>query len=334
MTAVFLRFITIALLVLPLWGKAQTSPPKMDKEHPFEVRILWAILDVDEINDADQTFAANIYMAIRWKDSRLASGSEGLRHVPINTIWHPNFVMPDLQKSWGEHPATLEVNGEGEVVYRRKLWGTFSEPLYLHSFPFDSQELNIRLVMTGFPAENIKFISEPSIPSGITPEPSIPNWEIVGSEIIHGGYMPYKAGSAQVASSLFKIKVKRKVGFFVLKIILPMVLIVAMSWMVFYIPVKDIGTRVSISVTTMLTLIAYRFMVDGLLPPISYLNKLDVSIFFSTLLVFFTLILAVIAPLTGGRDKQKSWVLKVNKMARWLFPMVFVLINIWGYFFY
>ena len=52
------------------------------------------------------------------------------------------------------------------------------------------------------------------------------------------------------------------------RIILPLLLIVAMSWLVFWIDPELAGPQISIAVTSMLTLIAYRFMVGGMLPKI------------------------------------------------------------------
>ena len=55
---------------------------------------------------------------------------------------------------------------------------------------------------------------------------------------------------------------RRYPGYFISKVILPLIFIVAMSWVVFWIDPES-GTRVSVSVTAMLTLIAYRFAVGS-----------------------------------------------------------------------
>ena len=58
----------------------------------------------------------------------------------------------------------------------------------------------------------------------------------------------------------------RQTGYYVLKVILPLVLIVIMSWVVFWIDPNEPGTQISVAVTSILTLVAYRFMIDSLLP--------------------------------------------------------------------
>ena len=73
-----------------------------------------------------------------------------------------------------------------------------------------------------------------------------------------------------------------------------MLLIVAMSWVVFWIDPKEGGNQISVSITTMLTLIAYRFAVGMDLPQISDLTKLDAFILGGTFLVFAALIEVII----------------------------------------
>ena len=66
---------------------------------------------------------------------------------------------------------------------------------------------------------------------------------------------------------------------YVLKIILPLFMIVAMSWIVFWINPEQAGTQIGVATTSMLTLIAYRFMVGGTMPPVPYLTRMDYFIF-------------------------------------------------------
>ena len=103
---------------------------------------------------------------------------------------------------------------------------------------------------------------------------------------------------------------------------MPLLLIVAMSWIVFWIDPSESGTQVSVAITSMLTLIAYRFAVSSDLPKVSYLTRLDDFIMFSTLLVFVTLIEVVFTTImakTGQIEKARV----VDRWARWVFPLGF-----------
>jgi len=83
-------------------------------------------------------------------------------------------------------------------------------------------------------------------------------------------------------------------------------------------------------VTSMLTLIAYRFMVGGMLPRISYLTRMDRFTTASTVLVFLTLVettAAVVLAKRGQVDKAQA----VDRFARFGCPLAYVLVFVWAF---
>ena len=82
----------------------------------------------------------------------------------------------------------------------------------------------------------------------------------------------------------------RYANYYVLKIITPLVLITVMSFTAFWIVPTQFGPRVSVGVTAVLTLIAYRFLLGSLVPRVSYLTRLDIFILGATIIVFLALI--------------------------------------------
>jgi VIT1/CCC1 family predicted Fe2+/Mn2+ transporter len=80
----------------------------------------------------------------------------------------------------------------------------------------------------------------------------------------------------------------------------PLFLIVGMSWAVFWIDSSKIAPPIGTATVSMLTLIAYRFALGGLIPKVSYFTRMDSFITASTLLVFLALLVAI---LTGKLAK-------------------------------
>ena len=109
--------------------------------------------------------------------------------------------------------------------------------------------------------------------------------------------------------------------------IMPLVLIVFMSWAVFWINPKEAGTQIGISTASMLTLIAYRFTVDLLVPKVSYMTRLDEFILGSTFLVFLSL-LQVILTSSLMRHGKETLSLKVDLLSRFVFPVLFAFVVI------
>jgi hypothetical protein len=99
------------------------------------------------------------------------------------------------------------------------------------------------------------------------------------------------------------LETRRLSGYYWIKVIAPLILIVAMSWTVNWIDPKDIGTKISITITAMLTLIAYRFAIGATLPKISYLTRMDIFILFSTILIYTSLVTVVLTAALSGKGK-------------------------------
>jgi hypothetical protein len=110
-----------------------------------------------------------------------------------------------------------------------------------------------------------------------------------------------------------------------IKYIIPLILIVAMSWVVFWIDPAEAASQLGVSVTSVLTLIAYHIALTSKLPDISYLTRMDLFIFGSTLLVFSSLIEVVITSrlANGGRLVLARWIDTVCRLA---FPAVYAAI--------
>ena len=106
---------------------------------------------------------------------------------------------------------------------------------------------------------------------------------------------------------------------------MPLVLIIFMSWAVFWINPKEAGTQIGVSTASMLTLIAYRFTVDLLVPKVSYMTRLDIFILGSTFLVFLSLLQVIITStlMRNGRDVLS---LRIDNFSKFIFPVLFAFI--------
>jgi hypothetical protein len=105
-----------------------------------------------------------------------------------------------------------------------------------------------------------------------------------------------------------------------------------MSWAVFWIDPTTSSSQISIAVTSMLTLIAYRFAIDSQLPRLPYTTRLDTFILTSTLLVFFSLIEVVVTTILDN-NKEAEQAKQLDRYCRVIFPAIFV-IAIMGIFFH
>lgn len=102
---------------------------------------------------------------------------------------------------------------------------------------------------------------------------------------------------------------------------MPLCLIVIMSWLPRWIDPEQAGTNIGISTSAFLTLVAYLFAINVLLPRVSYVTRMDRFILLSTLTVFAGLIQTV-ANTRLIRTGKKRRVASMDHWSRMVYPVL------------
>jgi fumarate reductase subunit D len=288
---------------------------------PFTVEMSVFLVDVDDIDAAEQNFTANVMYTASWYDPNIAERFDEKDILPVTELWTPNLQVVNQQKIWPTLPEVVQVNPDGKVFYQQRVWGQFSMPFNLRNFPFDTQDFSIQFMSVASRGEKIKFIQSKEISSGLAEKFSQADWKILKWEANEKKFTPRETIDRD--GFIMTFWAERKTGYYIIKMIIPLILIVMMSWTVFWVDPKDAGTQVGVAVTSMLTLIAYRFATDALLPKVSYLTRLDYFILGSTILIFSGLIEVLVTSSLAKKDKLDLARL-VDKFARVLMPLFFL----------
>ena len=303
------------------------------QDGPTQISVGIWIVDISNIDSAQQTFTADIAVVLQWKDARLAHTGTGLAHYALDQIWTPRVAIANETSSVSrKFPDSVEVEPDGTVIYRQRYAGSFTQSLRLRSFPFDRQTFHIQLVAIRYRPNEVQFVPDQDWidhglkqAGGIAPSITLPDWAIENWTTKSLGYA--LAPGFEYSGYAFEFTASRIVEHYVLKVILPLVLIVMMSWAVFWIDPVNASSQISIAMTSMLTLIAYRFAVDSQLPRLPYMTRLDVFILTSTLIVFFSLI-EVIATIILDNTQKKKRAQRIDLYCRFIFPAVFGIASI------
>lgn len=295
---------------------------------PTEVQILIFVIDIDEINSAEQSFAASVFYEARWKNPLLQHPGPGPLHVGLTEVWNPRLTIIGQQNAWKSYPEAVEIQPDGTAIYRQKVWGHFSQPLNLHDFPLDQQELSIQLVAAGLSEKQVvmvPLVNAAGRSSDIAKRFSLPDFDILSFQADSAPYYPDQATTG-VAGFEMKIRVARQPDYYILKVILPLCLIVIMSWLPRWLNPEQSGTNIGISTSAFLTLVAYLFAITVLLPRISYITRIDRFILLSTLTVFSGLIQTVMNTylIKGESIQKKRLVGQMDFWSRILYPLILV----------
>ena len=89
---------------------------------------------------------------------------------------------------------------------------------------------------------------------------------------------------------MVEFKFRRRLGYFMFHTYIPTCLIVMMSWISFWIKPEAVPARVTLGVTSLLTLSTQHASSQKALPPVSYIKAIDMFMNACTVFVFCSLI--------------------------------------------
>ena len=305
-------------------------PPLQDGQ-PIPVSISIHVINLTDIDEVQQRFHLMFYLFVQWHDSRLVFTPRDAREryhlYSPDQVWHPRLDFINGVGARVTNEVSLRVAPDGQVLYVERAEAFLSTRFHLRRFPFDRQALQIIIhpfvaqaqIVTFKANEQHTWISaEESIYS------SLAEWELVKVRTEHDHVPLSKFGT--VPEAHFEILVKRKYDFYLWKIFLPLVLMVILSWTVYWIDPRDLSSQVQISITTILTVIAFAFSISLSLPKVPYLTYIDAFFLLCLVFVFFTAI-EMTTVHVSGRTRRVDFGLRLRRISRILVPFAFVVFN-------
>jgi hypothetical protein len=288
---------------------------------PTEISVGLLVLDLSEINDRSQTFSADFNVRLAWDDPRLAhAGRSDICIRPLEEVWNPKLRLLNQREVRGLFDDVVHIDPSGRVSYEQRYIGTLTTIADISRFPFDTRDLSISMVAVGIEESEIRLVVNPGH-AGRLDVLSVPNWSIdEGTPRVSQFAAP---DGRRYAMFALEFNAVRRSSYYVWSAMVPLTIIVFMSWTVFWINPAHLGAQLGLSATSMLTLIAYRFTLANLLPPVSYLTRMDFFVTGASILVFLALVEAVA---TGSLADRGSGELgrKIDTPARVVFPLAFL----------
>jgi hypothetical protein len=301
------------------------SRPHLDGQ-PTEIRAGVYLIDVSHIDGARQEFTADVFLMLSWNDPRLADIAAGVRRFPVDQVWNPRIQILNQRRVSTGFPELVDVEPDGTVTLRQRYYGQYAAPLDLREFPLDRHTFAVRLVVPGYTPDEVHVVVHPEFSvAEALPRYSIPDWSLGPTRLQPAPFTV--PGGRTIAGMVAEFDASRHLGFYVGKAFVSVAIIVFMSWIVFWIDPQNVAPRISVSVTSMLTLVAYRFLLGQGLPAVSYLTRLDYFLLGTTILVFLSLIQVAWTSALCGRGQAEA-ARRVDRWSRWLFPAMFCVVTV------
>ena len=290
------------------------------------------IEEIPEVNIVDNTFTVEGLMDIVWCDPRLKYENkgqgvyeiflEGDAEEKLDSIWWPDVTFANEVEARDIANEELVIHENGTVEYREKFTVVLEAKYDLYKFPFDKQILEIEIESFAWDERFLQLHIEEKF-VGFSDEFEIPEWhtEKVSTRIED---VMEKGDRNPFSEFLMTINVTRQFGFYIWKVLFPLIILVIMCFAVFWMDDEGLSSRLGVGFTGVLTVVAYQFIATDSLPKVSYITLMDSYIAFSFVVMVITIFQSIVV--SGyNKDGRQELALKIDKSSRYLFPLIYII---------
>ncbi|KAJ8923579.1 hypothetical protein NQ315_010158 [Exocentrus adspersus] len=241
------------------------------------------------------TYVTDIFLAQSWRDPRLRfpeNMSEEYRILDVewlHNIWRPDCFFKNA-KSVTFHEMTIPnhylwLYHDKTLLYMSKLTLVLSCAMKFETYPHDTQICSM-MIEISHTVHDLVFIWNMTDPLVVNPEIELPQLDI-SNNITADCTIEYSTGNFTCLAIVFNLR--RRLGYHLFHTYIPSALIVVMSWISFWIKPEAIPARVTLGVTSLLTLATQNTQSQQSLPPVSYVKAIDVWMSSCSVFVFMSL---------------------------------------------
>lgn len=307
--------------------------PPPDNGRPLDVTIALHIVNIASIDEVNEQFEMDAYLFERWNDPRLAYTPSGPtdqeRNYAFGEIWMPQLEIINAATPRTRYDTSTSVAPDGTVRYVERCRVGVSSKFALRRFPFDRQSLVVLIHPFQAGAPRIRFTLAKNATwaaSEFESYSSLAQWRLTAVEPRVGVGTTY--GDQTIPEARFAIAVERRSSFYLWKVFLPLLLMVFLSWAVFWIEAGDLSNQIQVAVTTILTVIAFAFAISATMPRLPYLTYIDAFFLECYIYVFLAVVELMTVHVTHRSEARRDLGLTIRKYSRWVIPASFVVTNV------
>lgn len=313
------------------------NSPKSDG--PTVVHVSFHLQDIDEINDQLEVFHLVGFINLKWIDPRESFDPD--KTGVLEKVYQGSYQFNELAPSWYPQIEVVNISGvldRQSIILRVKPDGTclltqsvnvlVKSRLHLWRYPFDSQDLEVAFKVQGYNNKEVVLTTDSNSISGEYNRNRIPQWNLTGiNGSVEDVNTPYSNGNDLSSSVVFTFSVERESFFIVRLIVIPLTLIVLLSWSVFWMGQSSLGDRMSVSFVGILTAVTYQVLVAGILPQISGFTLMHSFLGINFIIMCLTVLINLVVGYYDRVGNEETGD-KVDRFCRWAFPGGYVTLNI------
>ncbi|KAL3125308.1 hypothetical protein niasHT_000061 [Heterodera trifolii] len=267
-----------------------------DTGGPVVVSVNIYLRSISKIDDVNMEYSAQFTFREEWWDPRLAYGrfADDETEVPAfvvlatseqadltQQIWMPDTFFQnekEARRHLIDKPNVLiRIHPDGQILYSVRLSLVLSCPMSLEYYPLDRQTCLIDLASYAYTTDDIKYEwkREKPIQQKEGLRQSLPSFEL---QDVLTDYCTSKTNTGEYSCLRTMLILRREFSYYLLQLYIPSCMLVIVSWVSFWLDKDSVPARVTLGVTTLLTMTTQSSGINAKLPPVSYTKAVDVWI--------------------------------------------------------
>ena len=316
-------------------GPAQAQPFVLGppaQAGPVVVKTRFELHDINAIDDGAETFEFMGVLELRWHDPRQAFDADvagmdekvyqgNYQFNEISPGWYPQVVLVNQAGLFETSGVVLRVAPDGGSTLIQTVNAMAEVELDLRLFPFDGQQLEAVFEVLGFDRDEVLLEVDSDPPRFSDSSVRIPEWKVGEVAMFVRDHAVSHAGRLGVSSAfVLKVDVQRASYFARRLLVFPLVLIVLLSFSVFWMDRSSLGDRLSVSFIGVLTAVTYQLVTSDQLPRISYVTVIHAFLNISFLTVCATVVINLVVAVLDKKGEIDAGD-RIDRYCRWIFPL-------------
>ncbi|XP_076021007.1 gamma-aminobutyric acid receptor subunit alpha-6a [Genypterus blacodes] len=235
------------------------------------------------VSDVDMEYTMDMFFRQTWIDERLKY--EGpieilrLNNLMVDKIWTPDTFFRNSKKSISHNMTTpnklFRIMQNGTVLYTMRLTISAECPMSLMDFPMDGHSCPLRFGSYAYTNTEIIFTwKKGRIASVDCPKESISllQYDLVGQTL---STEVFKTNTGHYSVKVVHFHLQRKLGYYLIQTYIPLIMVVVLSQVSFWINKESVPARTVAGITTVLTMTTLSISARQSLPKVAYATAMD-----------------------------------------------------------
>ena len=315
-----------------LQGQAATGGRDLIR-YPLPVTVGLRVDQITSISQKSENFSVVGQLDLMWVDPKLAFNpasckcnkkiysANNFRSIASEKgVRLPSYIFLNQQGKRHSQEATITIRPDGSTRWYERFSVTLQAPDFdLRRLPFDIQKFFVRLAFLES-TRHFVFVTDPQF-NLVGEHLGEEEWDITGWEtnIVESGLRD------KHSQFNFVMHAQRQIMYYVVRIFIPLGLLIAVSWVSFFL--RDFSKRVDVSAGNLLAFIAFNFTLGSDLPRLGYLTLLDqlmvIAFVFAAMMVIYNVIMRRLER-TGLPEHLERF----DSMLLWIYPLLY-LFSLW-----